>query len=106
MVLSTHGTPDSELACVVPPTPATRDDDGNSRRVASAPAYGVAASRVSLISRIFVVSFRPDATCLRWRGACQVRQGALYQVLPQVAKGARRCTAHVSWRVRAQPGQG
>src|SRR6478609_9158122 len=100
MVSSTHGTPDRELACVVPPTPATRDDDGNSRRVVSAPAYGVAASRVSLISRILVVSVRPDTVCL-WRcGACQVRHGALYQVLPQVAKGARRCTAHASRRVR------
>src|SRR6187397_1217197 len=46
---SVHVTPDSEPACVVPPTPSIRTACGNVLRVWSAPEYGVAASSVSLI---------------------------------------------------------
>src|ERR1700750_2766489 len=95
MVSSVHATPESEPAWVVPPTPSTSTDFPNTRRASSAPVYGVAASRVSLISRIGGAPAPVIATGPR-AGAFQVWHGALYQALPQVSNGAVRDTHWLS----------
>src|SRR6478735_10681480 len=95
MVSSVHVAPDSEPAWVVPPTPSTRAEWPNSRRASKAPGYGVAASRVSLISKIGGAAAPEIATGVR-AGAFQVWHGALYQALPQVSNGAVRATRSFS----------
>ena len=80
--------------------------DGNSERTRSAPEYGVAASRVSLISRMFAVTAAPLTASLAWDGAGQVRQGALNQVLSHARNGlvrwirraSRTCVLHAGRR--------
>src|SRR3954469_7100268 len=52
IVSSVQEMPLSEPACVVPPTPSMRTERGNRLRTSRLPGYGVAASLVSLISRI------------------------------------------------------
>jgi hypothetical protein len=95
MTSSVHATPDSEPAWVVPPTPSTSAERPNTLRASSAPEYGVAASSVSLISRIGGASAPEIATGVR-AGAFHVEQGALYQAFPQVSNGAERATRSLS----------
>src|SRR3954451_21332151 len=90
-----HSSPKSEPACVVPPTPSTSAERGNRLRTSRAPLNGVAASSVSLISRIGG-TVSPE-TLVGMPGApAQLRQGAVYQALAQVSNGARRCTSQLS----------
>src|SRR5512143_1639808 len=90
-----HSSPKSEPAWVVPPTPSTRDERGNRLRTSRLPLNGVAASRVSLISRIGATA-SPETVVGMPGLPAQVRQGALYQALAQVSNGALRCVCQLS----------
>jgi len=89
IVLSTQAMPFGEPEWVVPPTPSTSAEFGNSPRSVRLPMYGVAASSVSPISRMpgacppSTFTGVPDL-------AGQSRHGALNQALPQVRNGALR----------------
>src|SRR5690349_7695968 len=98
---STQELPNSEPAWVVPPTPSTRAARGKRLRTSRLPENGVAASRVSLSSRIGGTLAPSTRTGAPARPA-QSRQGALYQALPQVSNGAVRCTRQLSVRQRCQ----
>src|SRR4051794_22745491 len=78
--------PLSEPAWVVPPTPSMRADRGNSLRTSIAPGYGVAASLVSLISRIGGAALPLIFTGVETL-PLQKMQGALNQALAQVSNG-------------------
>src|SRR3954454_17984294 len=90
-----HSSPKSEPACVVPPTPSTSTERGNRLRTSRLPLNVVAASSVSLISRIGG-TVSPETVTGMPLGAGHVRQGALYQALAQVSNGALRCTSQLS----------
>jgi hypothetical protein len=64
-------------------------------RTSRLPLNGVAASRVSLISSTGATVSPETVTGMPLR-AGQVRQGALYQALAHVSKGALRCTSQLS----------
>src|SRR4051794_9353409 len=100
MASSVHATPESEPACVVPPTPSTSADFPNTLRASSAPEYGVAASSVSLISSTGGAA-APEITTGGRAGARHVWHGALYQALPQVSNGAVPATRTLSASTRA-----
>ena len=72
---------------MVPPGSASRTAFGNKERTSRLPANGVAASRVSSISKALATrdpSIRTGVCAL----AGQYRHGALNQALPQVSNGA------------------
>src|SRR6476620_3321282 len=98
IALSVHETPDSEPACVVPPTPSISDADGKRLRTSRLPVNGVAPSSVSSIISTGTCTCRPmtctGVDCL----ARQVRQGALNHALPQVRNGASAAIASLSRR--------
>src|SRR5580700_11908226 len=105
MVLSTHRSPNSESACVVPPGSASSTECGNSLRTSRLPSNGVAASSVSSMSRALWIALPlpSEPTCTgRWAGAGQYRHGALNQALAQVSNGATRLTAVLSASQTAQ----
>jgi hypothetical protein len=97
MAPSTQALPNSDPACVVPPTPSISADRGNRLRTSRLPVNGVAASSVSLISRIGG-AFAPVTVTGVPAFAPQVRHGALYQALPQLSNGARRWIRQLSFR--------
>src|SRR5580693_8748986 len=103
MVLSTHRSPDSESACVVPPGSASSTEFGNSLRTSRLPSNGVAASSVSSISSAFLIPL--PLICIgvcREAGAGQRRHGALNQALSQVSNGAILLIRSLSRRHTAQ----
>src|SRR5215471_15068373 len=87
MVPSTHRSPESESAWVVPPGSASSTECGNSLRTSRLPSNGVAASSVSSISSALRIP-RPSTLTGLVIGASQFRHGALNQALPQVSNGA------------------
>ncbi len=88
MASSTHDTPDSDAAWLVPRLPSIRLAVGNSARAASAPENGVAASYVSFVSStgpVKAAPFTTDGTALPATG--HVRHGALNQAFAQARYG-------------------
>ena len=102
MVSSVQATPDSEPACVVPPTPSISDAVGNSLRTLRLPEYGVAASSVSLISSMLLVTLLPLTLTGLAALAGQYEQGPLNQALPQVSNGALAKVRQLSLRILPQ----
>src|SRR5260370_1200446 len=103
MVLSTHRSPKSESACVVPPGSASSTECGNSLRTSRLPSNGVAASNVSSISRALLIPL--PLICIgvvAEAGAGQCRHGALNQAFPQVSNGAILLTRWLSLLHTAQ----
>jgi hypothetical protein len=93
--------PFSESACVVPPGSASSTECGNSLRMYRLPSNGVAASRVSSISRVPLILLPLTLTGVD-AGAGQYRHGALNQALAQVSNGAVRLTRVLSLSHLAQ----
>ncbi len=71
-------------------------DFGNRLRTSRAPAYGVAASCVSAISRM-PGAFDPSTFTALPTSPSQYRQGALNQLFDQVMNGAFWCVARASF---------
>ena len=87
MVPSTHLSPASESAWLVPPGSAISTECGNSLRTTRLPWNGVAASRVWSISR--ALRIRVPFTLTGWvEGAGQKMHGALNQAFHHAANGA------------------
>src|SRR6478735_4498954 len=95
---SVQATPDSEPACVVPPTPSISTDFGYRLRTFRAPEYGVAGSSVSLISRIPGVAAPLILTGLPTL-PFQYEHGPLNQALFQVRNGALAKVRQLSSRM-------